>query len=118
VARLDLLALELPPHVLDLLRVHHELGRVLAELVGDEIEHGHGREHGGRREVHLEHRPTVGQHHRLPVAQPQLRIACSLAAEEEVLLVIVRVEDTMANRAVEGSVMLHEHYVEHLHHRS
>ena len=40
-----------------------ELGRVLTQLVGDEVEHGHGREHRGRCEVHLEHRPTVGQHH-------------------------------------------------------
>ena len=30
------------------------------------------------------------------------------------LLVIVRVEDTMANRAVEGGVVLHQYYVEHL----
>ena len=30
------------------------------------------------------------------------------------LLVVVGVEDSVANRAVEGSVMLHEHYVEHL----
>ena len=31
-----------------------------------------------------------------------------------VLLVIVRVEDTMANRAVKGGVVLHQHYIEHL----
>ena len=67
--------------------------------------------------MHLQHRSAVGEHDRLAVAEPQLRVARAVRAEQQVLLLVVGVEDAVADGAVEGGVVLHQHDVEDLHHR-
>ena len=54
VKAIKVVALKVAAGALNLLRVHLEVGRALVELVRDELEHRHRREHRGRGEVHLE----------------------------------------------------------------